>query len=113
VGFNPLDDLAMVLMTFAGGLGTLFGPVLGAFVIEPAHEEFALTQGASGLYLVYYGGLLLLIILLMPQGILPTLQYRWMQLLAWRRRAGQPQEETEHPSGDTDQLEGIRQAARR
>jgi branched-chain amino acid transport system permease protein len=87
VAFNPLDDLAMALMTFAGGLGTLYGPILGAFIIEPAHERFAIDYGATDLYLVFYGGLFLVIMLLMPQGIIPTLRLRWAQLTAWRRRS--------------------------
>jgi branched-chain amino acid transport system permease protein len=78
--FDPLFDIAMVLMTFTGGLGTLFGPVLGALLIEPAHEYFTIQYGASGLYLILYGGLFLVIILLLPQGIIPSLRlllYRW------------------------------------
>jgi branched-chain amino acid transport system permease protein len=96
VAFNPLDDLAMALMAFAGGLGTLYGPMLGAFIIEPAHEEFALNYGASELYLVFYGGLFLAIMLLMPRGILPTIVMRWVQVRQWRRRAsrGTASEET-------------------
>jgi branched-chain amino acid transport system permease protein len=72
--FDPLMDLAMVLMSFTGGVGTVAGPVLGAFLIEPAHEYFAFTYGASGLYLVFYGALFLVVILLLPQGIIPTIQ---------------------------------------
>jgi branched-chain amino acid transport system permease protein len=78
--FDPLFDIAMVLMTFTGGLGTLFGPVLGALLIEPAHEYFTIQYGASGLYLILYGGLFLVVILLLPQGIIPSLRlllYRW------------------------------------
>lgn len=71
--FNPLDDLAMVLMTFTGGLGTLAGPIVGAFLIEPLHEYFTFEYGASGLYLILYGGLFLVVILLMPRGIVPTI----------------------------------------
>ena len=33
--FDPLFDLAIVLMAFFGGLGTVAGPVLGALVLEP------------------------------------------------------------------------------
>jgi branched-chain amino acid transport system permease protein len=73
--FDPLFDIAMVLMTFTGGLGTLAGPVLGALLIEPAHEYFTIQYGASGLYLILYGGLFLVVILLLPRGIIPSLRY--------------------------------------
>lgn len=79
--FDPLFDIAMVLMTFTGGLGTLLGPVLGALLIEPAHEYFTIQYGASGLYLILYGGLFLVIILLLPQGVIPTIR----AMLAARR----------------------------
>jgi branched-chain amino acid transport system permease protein len=88
VAYNPLDDLAMVLMAFAGGLGTLPGPVIGALIIEPAHEYFAFEYGASGLYLVFYGALFLIIILLMPRGIWPSLRHVWERQS--RARVGPP-----------------------
>jgi branched-chain amino acid transport system permease protein len=72
--FDPLADLSMVLMVFTGGLGTVAGPVLGAFLIEPAHEYFAFTYGSSGLYLILYGALFLVIILLLPEGVIPSVQ---------------------------------------
>ena len=95
--FNPLDDLAMVLMTFTGGLGTLAGPIMGAFLIEPLHEYFTFEYGASGLYLILYGALFLVVILLMPLGIIPTLtglRSKWTP--SWRKRpevAPTPREE--------------------
>lgn len=82
--FNPLDDLAMALMTFAGGMGTLPGPIVGALAIEPAHEYFAFEYGASGLYLIFYGALFLVIILLMPQGIWPGVRGGWARLMSYR-----------------------------
>jgi branched-chain amino acid transport system permease protein len=72
--FDPLADLSMVLMVFTGGIGTVAGPVLGAFLIEPAHEYFAFTYGSSGLYLILYGALFLVIILLLPEGVIPSVQ---------------------------------------
>jgi branched-chain amino acid transport system permease protein len=81
--FDPLMDLAMVLMVFTGGIGTVAGPVLGAFLVEPAHEYFTFTNTESGQFLILYGGLFLVIILLLPQGVIPTIQYR---LFLWRAR---------------------------
>ena len=72
--FNPLDDLAMVLMAFTGGLGTVFGPALGALILESAHQYFVIEYGASGYYLILYGALFLAIILLLPQGIIPSVR---------------------------------------
>ncbi len=75
--FNPLDDLAMALMSFSGGLGTVLGPVLGGLLIEGAQQYFALTSGVGGNYLILYGALFLAVILLMPRGIIPTIAAIW------------------------------------
>jgi branched-chain amino acid transport system permease protein len=88
VAFDPLADLAMVLMAFTGGVGTVWGPVLGAFLIEPAHEYFTFTYGDSGLYLILYGALFLIVILILPQGIIPTIQTYLTAYRARRSRAG-------------------------
>ncbi|MEY9968000.1 branched-chain amino acid transport system permease protein [Streptacidiphilus sp. MAP12-16] len=70
---DPLITIAMVLMAFLGGRGTLWGPVLGAFVIAPAQQYLAYRYGASQLYLLGYAAIFVVIMLLMPRGILPTL----------------------------------------
>ena len=71
--FDPLIGISMVLMAFLGGLGTLAGPVLGALILEPAQLQFAYRLGASRLYLVFYAAVFLVVILLLPRGIVPSL----------------------------------------
>ena len=82
---DPLIGISMVLMVFLGGLGTIGGPVLGALILEPAQLWLAYNYGASRLYLVLYAAVFLLVILLMPRGIIPSVS----ELLA-RRRAATP-----------------------
>ena len=79
---DPLVTIGMVLMTYLGGRATLWGPVLGAFVIAPAQQYFAYRFGGAQLYLVAYAAVFLLVMLVLPRGILPT--------LADRRRGGSP-----------------------
>lgn len=74
--FDPLFDLAIALMVFLGGLGTLSGPVLGALILEPLQQYFTLQFSASDVYLIVYGVLFLAVILAMPRGIVPTLTDR-------------------------------------
>jgi branched-chain amino acid transport system permease protein len=69
-GFDPLFDVAVVLMAFLGGLGTVAGPVLGALLIEPARLYF--QQQTTYIYLILYGVLFLVVIIVLPRGILPT-----------------------------------------
>jgi branched-chain amino acid transport system permease protein len=73
---DPLVTIAIVLMAFLGGRGTLWGPVLGAFILESAQQYLAYRLGGSQVYLIAYAMVFLLIMLLLPRGILPTVQDR-------------------------------------
>ncbi|HUZ19124.1 MAG TPA: branched-chain amino acid ABC transporter permease [Acidimicrobiales bacterium] len=70
--FDPLFDLTIALMAFLGGLGTLSGPLLGAMLLEPLQQYFTLQFSAGDVYLIVYGALFLVVILLMPRGIVPA-----------------------------------------
>ncbi|HEU5158718.1 MAG TPA: branched-chain amino acid ABC transporter permease [Streptosporangiaceae bacterium] len=70
---DPFIAIAMVLMTYLGGRATLWGPVLGAFLLAPAQQLLAYQFGSSRLYLVAYAAVFLVVILALPRGIVPTL----------------------------------------
>jgi branched-chain amino acid transport system permease protein len=71
-------SIAMVLMPTIGGIGTLAGPILGAVVyivvqdrILTANLDLGFVKlSLSSLHLLVYGGLLVLIILFEPKGLL-------------------------------------------
>jgi branched-chain amino acid transport system permease protein len=71
---DPLVTIGMVLMAFLGGRATLWGPVLGAAILVPAQQYLAYRLGASQLYLLGYAAVFLIIMVLLPRGILPTLR---------------------------------------
>ncbi len=71
---DPLVTIGAVLMAFLGGRGTIWGPTLGALILVPAQQYLAYSQGASELYLVAYAAVFLVVMLLMPRGILPSLR---------------------------------------
>jgi branched-chain amino acid transport system permease protein len=71
---DPLITIAIVLMTFLGGRGTLWGPVLGAFLLELAQQYLAYSLGGSQLYLIAYALVFLLVMLVLPRGIVPSVQ---------------------------------------
>jgi branched-chain amino acid transport system permease protein len=73
---DPLVTIAIVLMTFLGGRATLWGPVLGAFLLETSQQSLAYSLGGSQFYLIAYAMVFLLVMLLMPQGIVPTINDR-------------------------------------
>ena len=71
--FDPLFDVTVALMSFIGGLGTLVGPLLGGLVLEGLQRYLSLVVANGDLYLIIYGALFLVVIVLLPDGVLPSL----------------------------------------
>lgn len=88
--FDPTFDLALVVLAFAGGLGTVTGPILGCLLLEPIQQYFQLQFGASNAYLLVYGILFLLILRFLPAGIVPTLSQAWRHRVARNRLSSPP-----------------------
>lgn len=84
-GFDPLFDLSVVLMAFFGGFGTLWGPVLGALVLEPGQQFLTLRVSNSYAGELIWGSLFLIVILFLSRGVLPIAGEK---LTAWRARRG-------------------------
>ena len=79
--FGMGRSIEMILAPIIGGVGTLFGPVLGAAVLTLLSE--GVTEGLSmaglelpGLKQIFYGVLLGLSIAFMPHGVWPPLARR-------------------------------------
>ncbi|MDX6523703.1 MAG: branched-chain amino acid transport system ATP-binding protein livM, partial [Gaiellales bacterium] len=71
--FDIVLSVEAVLAALLGGRGTVWGPVLGAFLLEPLSELTNSHLGganAGALRLIFFGGLLLAVALLLPRGIL-------------------------------------------
>ena len=79
--FDPLFDISLALMAFLGGIGTLIGPLLGALVLESLQQYLTQSFSGTGTYLIAYGVLFLIVILLLPRGVVPSLA----QLVTRRR----------------------------
>jgi branched-chain amino acid transport system permease protein len=86
---DPLVTIAIVLMTFLGGRGTLWGPVVGAFILEMAQQYLAYSMGGSQFYLIAYALIFLIVMLVLPRGILPSITGR-LRLRRKRRAASLP-----------------------
>ncbi len=82
--FNILLSVQILLSMLLGGRGTLFGPVLGAFLIEPLNEWSNNNLGGGNSRLLIFGGLMALVVLFLPRGIIPTLK----ELAEKRRKRG-------------------------
>lgn len=71
--FDLRISVDMILMTMLGGLGTLWGPLLGAVILVPARDFILFRFGATQIHLALSGALMLAIIIFLPRGILPSL----------------------------------------
>jgi ABC-type branched-subunit amino acid transport system permease subunit len=72
-------NIALPVTAFLGGIGTLGGPLLGAIFTVPIQQYLTLQYGnVQGLDLILYGVLLLVVVLFMPQGLVPALQKRFL-----------------------------------
>jgi branched-chain amino acid transport system permease protein len=76
--FNISRSIEMILGPVIGGIGTLFGPILGAFLLNGLAETVNSLMGAIGLDLpgarqVFYGICLLAVIVALPEGVWPWL----------------------------------------
>jgi ABC-type branched-subunit amino acid transport system permease subunit len=113
--FDALFDVIVALMAFLGGIGTLAGPILGAFILEPTQQYFTLQFSNNGYYLVIYGLLFLVIILLLPEGILPTLGRYWTKWRVVRVSTAETGEKAESPNiekhsiaANTEKKQGVK-----
>jgi branched-chain amino acid transport system permease protein len=85
-GFDPLFDLAIAVVVFVGGIGTLSGPVIGALLLIPLQQYFYLQFGSENLFLIAYGVLFILILRLLPGGIAPAVTGLWRRVLVARQQ---------------------------
>jgi len=79
--FNISHSILIVLAPFVGGLGTLFGPILGAFVLEMVAESMRVLLQWLGVDLpgtnqLFFGVVLLLVVIALPEGVWPWLRGR-------------------------------------
>jgi branched-chain amino acid transport system permease protein len=76
--FDIQRSIELILGPIVGGLGTVFGPVVGAFILTPLGEVLiALTTrlgiDAPGAKAIFYGSILIAIIYARPNGVWPWL----------------------------------------
>ena len=78
-GFN--NGIALIIMPLIGGVGTIWGPLLGAVIFTFIREQ--LEAKFQNLDLLTFGVLLIAIVLFEPRGLVGV----WERLIGWRARA--------------------------
>jgi len=80
VAFNPLFSFLPVLMAIFGGMGQIYGPVIGAAIF--AYTEELLLTKFPYYYMLTFGIVLIAVIVYLPDGLVGLIQR------LWRRRLG-------------------------
>jgi branched-chain amino acid transport system permease protein len=83
VAFNPLVSFFPVLMAIFGGMGQLYGPVIGAVIFT--YLEEILTTRLPYYYMLIFGIVLVVAILFLPSGLVGLIQKWWKG--GWVRRS--------------------------
>ncbi len=75
IAFRMDVTIEMILRPLVGGIGTLWGPVLGSLLLTPLAEiSNILLGGRMGVHLIFYGIILIGVIIYAPQGLFPLLK---------------------------------------
>jgi branched-chain amino acid transport system permease protein len=74
IAFNPLFSFMPVLMAIFGGMGQLYGPIMGAAILTYL-EEFLITRFPY-YYMLIFGIIMVVAILYLPNGLVGLIQ-RW------------------------------------
>jgi branched-chain amino acid transport system permease protein len=75
IAFNPLISFLPVLMAIFGGVGQLFGPILGAAIFTYL-EEILITRFPYH-YMLIFGIIMVIAILYLPEGLVGLIQKLW------------------------------------
>lgn len=70
--FSPANSIEVVIWVAIGGRGTLYGAVIGAFLVNYAKSYF--TAALPSMWLYALGALFVLVTLFLPQGVVGALR---------------------------------------
>ncbi|MCS7175599.1 branched-chain amino acid ABC transporter permease [Pseudothermotoga sp.] len=76
--FGLETSMKIVLLTVLGGLGNIYGPIVGAAILIPLSEYTRTYLGGTGkgIDLMIYGVLIMVIVIFEPRGVLGLLRIR-------------------------------------
>lgn len=88
IAFGPQLSVEILLPAVIGGVGTIWGPVVGSAILIGLAEAsaalvrnppaaLAFVEGRAGVDLIVYAILLIIVIIFLPQGVYGSLRARW------------------------------------
>jgi branched-chain amino acid transport system permease protein len=76
--FGVGASIDILIRPVIGGIGTLWGPVVGAFLLGPLSEmSRGLLRGHPGIDVMLYGAVLIAVLIFMPSGVMGWLNKQW------------------------------------
>lgn len=79
IAFNTSYSFMPVAMAIFGGMGSVFGPIIGAVILTYL-EEILITNFAE-VYMLIFGAILVAAILYLPDGLVGLIQKIWKRLM--------------------------------
>ena len=98
--FLFIYTVTMVIMVISGGKGTLAGPLVGG-VIFGTLPELMRGHMIPELQWIVYGAIMILIVIFLPQGIVPAVQQWWN---AYQQRARPDFDTKTQPNGEQQEV---------
>lgn len=91
IAFGVAVSIEILLRPIVGGAGTIWGPLVGSLLLTPLEEftrnlvrtppEFlSFIQGRSGVDVMIFGILLIIVVIYMPDGIVGTVPRLWQKI---------------------------------
>ncbi len=78
IAFNPLFSFMPVLMAIFGGMGQMYGPIIGSAIFSYLEEE--LITRLPEVYMLIFGAILVVAILYLPDGLVGLIQKLWNRI---------------------------------
>jgi len=79
VAFNPMMSFSPALMSIFGGMGSIYGPVVGAVVFSYL-QEWLMTGSLKSYYMLIFGAILVATIIYLPSGVTGLIQNLWRRI---------------------------------
>jgi branched-chain amino acid transport system permease protein len=76
IAYSISTSVEMLLVTIVGGMGTIFGPLIGSFVLHIVNEVARHFIDTPGVSLIVYGVILVAIIGYLPNGLIGIFKAR-------------------------------------
>jgi branched-chain amino acid transport system permease protein len=84
IAFDPMISFSPALMATFGGMGNIWGPVLGAVVFYYIQQELQ-TGSLRNYYKIIFGAILVGTIMYLPSGLMGLIQNLWKRIKGVKR----------------------------